>query len=114
MLWEIAHDEPLRFRCHTGHAFTAPVLLAEQTGKIEETLWVALRMLEERRNLLIKMSRQPASRRGKRNGGGAHQGNAGIYASAAERAKESEAHINRIRTMLRESEQATAHKRMRA
>jgi two-component system, chemotaxis family, protein-glutamate methylesterase/glutaminase len=115
VLWEIAHDEPMRFRCHTGHAFTAPVLLAEQTSKVEETLWVALRMLEERRNLLMKMSQQGTSRRGKGNGAGAHaHGNRGIYASAAERAKESEVHIDRIRTLLRESEQATGQRNVRA
>jgi two-component system chemotaxis response regulator CheB len=30
---EIDNDTSARYRCHTGHAYTAPVLLAEQTGK---------------------------------------------------------------------------------
>jgi len=56
VLWKVGKGTSLRYRCHTGHAYTAPVLLAEQTAKIEETLWVALRMFEERRNLLVTMA----------------------------------------------------------
>jgi two-component system chemotaxis response regulator CheB len=55
VLWKIQKGNLLRYRCHTGHAFTADVLLAEQTRNIEETLWVALRMFEERKNLLNTM-----------------------------------------------------------
>jgi two-component system chemotaxis response regulator CheB len=92
VLWKIRKDRSLRYRCHTGHSYTAPVLLAEQTAKIEETLWVALRMFEERRNLLLTMSRT-------RGASGAR--------SAAERAEESEVHINRIRAMLLSGDKAT-------
>lgn len=56
VLWEIEKGTSLRYRCHTGHSFSCDVLLAEQTRKIEETMWVALRMFEERRNLLVTMS----------------------------------------------------------
>src|SRR3546814_12962008 len=73
LLWKIGNHKSLRYRCHTGHAYTAPVLLAEQTAKIQETLWVALRMFEERRNLLVTMvtshngkSNHPAAERAKR------------------------------------------------
>jgi two-component system, chemotaxis family, protein-glutamate methylesterase/glutaminase len=86
VLWEVAEGKLLRYRCHTGHAYTSSVLLAEQTAKIEETLWIALRMFEERKNLLTTMSQ--------RNG-------RGFSPSAAARAKESEVHINRIRAMLK-------------
>jgi two-component system, chemotaxis family, protein-glutamate methylesterase/glutaminase len=86
VLWEVAEGGVLRYRCHTGHAYTSSVLLAEQTAKIEETLWIALRMFEERRNLLTTMS----DRRSR-----------GFSPSAAARVKESEVHINRIRAMLR-------------
>jgi two-component system, chemotaxis family, protein-glutamate methylesterase/glutaminase len=37
----------LRFRCHTGHAFSANSLLAELTESIEDTLWNTLRAVEE-------------------------------------------------------------------
>ena len=88
VLWEVAKGGVLRYRCHTGHAYTSSVLLVEQTSKIEETLWIALRMFEERRNLLTTMSDR--NRRG-------------FSPSAASRAKESEIHITRIRAMLRTS-----------
>ena len=85
VLWEIKKGNLLRYRCHTGHAFTANVLLAEQAKHIEETLWVALRMFEERKNLLNTMARPHPQ---------------GVNRSAAERAKESQVHIERIRAIL--------------
>ena len=36
-----------RFRCHTGHAFSLDSLLAAVTGTVEDTLWSALRAIEE-------------------------------------------------------------------
>jgi two-component system chemotaxis response regulator CheB len=42
----------IRFRCHTGHAFTASSLLANLTKSIEETLWAGMRGLEEATMLL--------------------------------------------------------------
>ena len=86
VLWEMDSPDLHRFRCHTGHSFTAAALLDSQTEKIQETLWVSLRMLEERRNLLNNMEQKHA-RSGKKN-------------SFAERAKETEVHIQRIREML--------------
>lgn len=38
---------PIRFRCHTGHAFTAQNLLAELQQATEEALWNVIRSLEE-------------------------------------------------------------------
>jgi two-component system chemotaxis response regulator CheB len=37
----------IRFRCHTGHAFSADSLLAGITENIEETLWTAIRSIQE-------------------------------------------------------------------
>jgi two-component system chemotaxis response regulator CheB len=93
ILWKIDRATGARYRCHTGHAYTERVLLAEQTKKIEETLWVALRMFEERRNLLVTMANatQPS----------------GAQRSARARAKDSEVHIERIRTMLRSNDKAS-------
>jgi two-component system chemotaxis response regulator CheB len=42
----------LRFRCHTGHAFTASSLLAEVTQSVEEMLWMGMRGMEETSMLL--------------------------------------------------------------
>jgi len=36
-----------RFRCHTGHAFSSDSLLASVTENIEESLWNAIRCIEE-------------------------------------------------------------------
>lgn len=83
VLWEIEKSETLRYRCHTGHSFTAETLLAEQSSKIEETLWITLRMLEERRNLLRAMR---------------DRGQDTI--SSREREKDTEVHIERIRQIL--------------
>ena len=91
VLWEISKGKLLRYRCHTGHAFTASVLLAEQTMRIEETLWIALRMFEERKNLLNTM---------------AHPDGTPVNRAAQERAKESQVHIDRIRAILLAGEQA--------
>ena len=37
----------VRYRCHTGHAYSADSLLAEFNIQTEETLWSAIRILEE-------------------------------------------------------------------
>jgi two-component system, chemotaxis family, protein-glutamate methylesterase/glutaminase len=37
----------IRYRCHTGHAYSAESLLADLSIKTEETLWSAIRVLEE-------------------------------------------------------------------
>lgn len=47
----------LRFRCHTGHAFSAPGLLAALTDTIEESLWNSIRSLEETMRLLGHLDR---------------------------------------------------------
>jgi two-component system chemotaxis response regulator CheB len=84
-LWELEHGQVLRYRCHTGHTFTANALLHETQHNLEETLWVALRMMEERRNLLSTMAtREP-----------------GVYAShQTERLEELKKHVNRLREFL--------------
>jgi two-component system chemotaxis response regulator CheB len=85
VLWKMDKGPVLRYRCHTGHAYTADALLAEQTMKIEETMWTALRMFEERKNLLTTIGKE-------QKGASAR--------SANERAKMSQVHIDRIRSIL--------------
>jgi two-component system, chemotaxis family, protein-glutamate methylesterase/glutaminase len=86
VLWEMTAAGLVRYRCHTGHSFTAKALLTSQTEKIEETLWVSLRMFEERKNLLnnlAKTEKFPAIKR-----------------KYVEQVKAAEIHIQRIRAML--------------
>jgi two-component system chemotaxis response regulator CheB len=87
VLWEMDNPDLKRFRCHTGHSYTAKTLLDTQSEKIEETLWVSLRMLEERRNLLNNMDQKETRASRKKD-------------SYAQRVKETDVHIERIREML--------------
>jgi two-component system chemotaxis response regulator CheB len=92
VLWQINQDSAKRYRCHTGHAYTAASLLAEQTKKIEETMWVALRMFEERKNLLTTLAKDQT---------GAPK------RFSLERANASQVHIDRIKSILRTDDKDT-------
>jgi two-component system chemotaxis response regulator CheB len=46
-LWEIKEPGLMRYRCHVGHGFTADSLRDGMEEKLEETLWSALRAIEE-------------------------------------------------------------------
>ncbi len=50
-LWQLDGAAPARFRCHTGHAFTARVLAHMQEEAVEAALWSALRALQEQQRL---------------------------------------------------------------
>lgn len=56
ILWELTDQEPLRFRCHTGHAFTAESLEAEQSLAVERSMWIAMRSLREQAETLRRLS----------------------------------------------------------
>lgn len=84
-LWKLEHGNVLRFRCHTGHSFTADALFESSKHALEETLWVALRMMEERKNLLSSM---------------AIRGEGLWSVQQEERLEEIKSHINRLREFL--------------
>ncbi len=84
-LWSVNAGNVLRFRCHTGHAYTADALLSASETKLEETMWVALRMMEERKNLLSAMATR---------GGGP------LSVQQHERIDELKLHVNRLREFL--------------
>ncbi|MBC5992252.1 chemotaxis protein CheB [Pontibacter cellulosilyticus] len=92
-LWELSQEGTIkRFRCHSGHAFSEDSLLDGMSNALEETLWVALRTLEERRNILQSMSRGETTK-------GNHR-----WASIQEtRAEEMKVHIERLRELLSRS-----------
>ena len=46
-LISIKEGKLIRYRCHTGHAYTANSLLAETTKVVEESFWKGIRALEE-------------------------------------------------------------------
>jgi two-component system, chemotaxis family, protein-glutamate methylesterase/glutaminase len=51
----------LRFRCHTGHAYSLEALLAEFGERTEESLWNTIRSLEETVLLLRGMAARAAA-----------------------------------------------------
>jgi two-component system chemotaxis response regulator CheB len=60
-LWEIEDGAILRYRCHTGHAFTGEALLAAQAQQIETTLWNLLRGHQERAGIFRRLAEQETS-----------------------------------------------------
>ncbi len=56
VLSSIKGSKPLRFRCQVGHTMTADVLAKEQESAVDEALRVALRVIEERAELVSRMA----------------------------------------------------------
>ena len=87
-LWEI-NDDVERFRCHTGHAFTARHLADGLQEAEEKSLWVALRVMEERVRMLRRLSTRDTRRGSDRS-----------VDSFAHRADEAQEHVDRLRDLL--------------
>jgi two-component system chemotaxis response regulator CheB len=51
-LFTLKKDAIPRYRCFTGHVYSEKVLLDKQSESLEDSLWITLRKLEERKNLL--------------------------------------------------------------
>jgi two-component system, chemotaxis family, protein-glutamate methylesterase/glutaminase len=47
-LWRLRDERPLRYRCHTGHAFSNLSLEEGYAARTEEALWSAIRAVHER------------------------------------------------------------------
>jgi two-component system chemotaxis response regulator CheB len=62
VLWEIEEGQMLRFRCRVGHAYTADALRVALGEGSEDALWVAMRVLEEKADLLRRLARGSGSR----------------------------------------------------
>lgn len=61
-LWMMKDSPFKRYRCHIGHAYTERDLAAKQDEMANATLWVALRMMEERKHLLKKLEIETAKK----------------------------------------------------
>ncbi|MGB3626524.1 MAG: chemotaxis protein CheB [Henriciella sp.] len=55
VLWEIEDKKLIRYRCHTGHAFTMRSLSESQSGAMERSLYDALRAHRGRIELIRKL-----------------------------------------------------------
>jgi two-component system chemotaxis response regulator CheB len=99
VLTRIQEGRVLRFRCHTGHAFSANTLLSSVTESVEQQLWGALRAVDETVMLLNHL--------------GGHFKDAGDQESAALFVKKAEEARQRglaIRNMAIENEQLDEEK----
>jgi two-component system chemotaxis response regulator CheB len=56
VLLRLKEADPPRFRCHTGHGYSADSLIAEMNESIEAALWSAMRALQEGSLLLQHMA----------------------------------------------------------
>jgi two-component system chemotaxis response regulator CheB len=54
-LWEIHSCDQVRYRCRTGHEWTALALVEGQERVLENALWAALRIVRERTQLTHNM-----------------------------------------------------------
>ncbi|MCA3187221.1 MULTISPECIES: chemotaxis protein CheB [unclassified Cupriavidus] len=61
VLWRLRDDRPLRFRCHTGHAYSALSLDAANAQSAADAIWGALRAVHER--IIFAQERQQWARR---------------------------------------------------
>ncbi|MGY3052572.1 two-component system chemotaxis response regulator CheB [Pedobacter sp. UYEF25] len=80
-----------RYRCFTGHTFSEHFLENEYANKVEETLWVALRMMEERRNFLLSLENTSHT-------------SIALAADRKERMQEITIHVDRLKEVLKNIE----------
>ena len=55
-LWIVDEESLLRFRCRVGHAYSTKAMLDAQGESLEAALWMAVRALQERRDLLLRVA----------------------------------------------------------
>lgn len=87
-LWELHEQPPQRFRCHTGHSFTAPVLGELQHEKAEDAIWAAVRALQEKEQLFLSLAAKASA--------WLHPGTAGDYRHKARQAREQAELLKRV------------------
>lgn len=61
VLWEISDGPMTRFRCHTGHAYTAASLDKRQEEMLERSLYDSLRSLREKAEMLRRLAERGGS-----------------------------------------------------
>jgi two-component system chemotaxis response regulator CheB len=55
-LWELQEGEHMRYRCHVGHAYSQASLMLDQGLAVEESLYTALRAIEEKSTALRRLA----------------------------------------------------------
>jgi two-component system chemotaxis response regulator CheB len=62
VLWQMAEERLLRFRCHTGHVYAAQSLYVDQSHAFEQALSFAIRGLAEKVTLARQLAAQAQGR----------------------------------------------------
>lgn len=89
VLFVMTNDRPTRYKCHTGHTYSLKNLLIKKNKNMEASLWVALRIVEERKHLLKQLADKNIKR--------------GFHLTASDYSKkneELEGHINNLKKIL--------------
>jgi len=95
-----------RFRCHTGHAYSLDSLLAAVTASMEDTLWGAVRGMEEGVLLLEHVARHARENTPGGAGAEAYERRAEVAAEVAEMVREA---AMRNRALSTEAVRAAGH-----
>jgi two-component system chemotaxis response regulator CheB len=88
-LWQIKDDKITRYRCRTGHSYTAKALAAAISDEVERSLWVAVQMMDERVRTLEHLATTESEKERRRSAG-----------SFRDKAAETRAHTERLRQLL--------------
>ena len=56
VLFELHDKQPVRYRCHTGHAFSLRTLAYTQEQVTDQALWTSLRSLQEKESILRRLA----------------------------------------------------------
>jgi two-component system, chemotaxis family, protein-glutamate methylesterase/glutaminase len=86
-LWQ-RDGKGTEFRCLVGHAYRLQSLLQASGGQLDQTLWAAIRLFEQRANLTRRMAEQERA-----------QGQARRFQHYLERAAEAEEHATTLRRL---------------
>jgi len=89
VLWELAENGRVRYRCHVGHAFSELRLFHLQEDTLQESLWAAVKTLRENARLARQIV---ASAR--------HRGQSRTVAHFEKRAREDEEHASRLQRLV--------------
>lgn len=89
-IWQVEEGSHTQFRCLVGHAYSPESFIAEEGVAAERALWVAVKTLQERADLLRKLATKSME-----------MGQAISASSFREKAEESEKNADIIRTILK-------------
>jgi len=89
VLFEHGQEAILKFKCHIGHSFTTRDLIMHQSEETENSLWYAIRSLEQRRTLFETL----AERYGR-------SGNKHMASDYTKRANEIKEHIENLKRII--------------